>query len=851
MRNCLTLLLIVVNTCVFAQFSDDFEDGDFTNAPTWSGITANFIVNGSNELQLMAPAVTDTSYLSLPTANINNTTWTFYLRMEFNPSSSNYSRVYLVSDNADLKGSLNGYYVMLGGTSDEISLYRQDGTTITEIIDGLDGSLSNDPCEARVEVTRDGAGNWQLSRDTTGGTNFFTEGTVLDATHTANSFAGLFCRYTSTRSDKFFLDEFGDPYLDALAPTLDTAIVVSATELDIQFSENVDQATAETLTNYSVDQGIGNPSAAVLDGGDASIVHLTFATPFTNGTNYVLTANNVEDGAGNPIATNSTANFFYFIADVPLYNDVIITEVFADPSPAVGLPEVEYVEVYNRSNKTFDLNGWTLSDASSSGTFSSYVLGPGEYLLICSNGDCGQFFVPNSTEISLPSLNNGGDAVVIKDDMGLTLDSIYFDLSWYNDGNKEEGGWSLERRHNDAPCNDATNWGASVDGIGGTPALQNSIWTDQDDITAPWVIMTEVLSDTQVVLTFNEFIDTSTTLSGTLTPTLPWTVDGWLDLTSVAVNIQTLQPNTIYQFDYNGPTDCWGNISNGTVTFGIPDSAAAEDLIINEIMFNPLTNGSDYVEIYNNSQKILDLQELFLADWDDDSIANYKSITNEQRLVMPGEYVLITEDTNDIINDFTIYGAGTFIETDIPTYPNDSGTVYLLSKDSLILDFFHYDEDFHFELISDVDGKSLERISFAGPMNNPDNWRTAAEYVEWGTPGYENSQQFNPTPNGTVSLDPEIFSPDNDGYQDILTINLDLQTNDNVVDVEIFDSHGRMVRLLKDNFFVGNQTTITWDGITDKGDKASIGTYVILVSIVDAEGNQTKHKLVVVLAGNL
>ena len=154
-------------------------------------------------------------------------------------------------------------------------------------------------------------------------------------------------------------------------------------------------------------------------------------------------------------------------------------------------------------------------------------------------------------------------------------------------------------------------------------------------------------------------------------------------------------------------------------------------------------------------------------------------------------------------------------------------------------------------MISDHDGKSLERISFDGAMNDPDNWHTAAEYAEWGTPGYENSQLFIAQPVGEVSLDPKIFSPDNDGYQDILTINLDLQTVDNVVDIEIFDSHGRLIRLLKDNYFVGNQATITWDGITDKGDKATIGTYVILVSVVNENGDQSQYKLVAVLAGNL
>jgi Lamin Tail Domain/CHU_C Type IX secretion signal domain/Bacterial Ig-like domain len=852
MRICLTLLLFAVNTIGLTQFSDDFGDGDFSNSPTWLGQTSNFMVNTSNELQLNAPATTDTSYLSLPTTNINNTTWDFYLRMDFNPSSSNFTRVYLVSDNSNLKGSLNGYFVMLGGTTDEISLYRQDGTTTAEIIDGVDDALNFNPAEARVRVTRDAVGNWEVFRDTTAGFAFFSEGTVLDATYTSNANFGVFCRYTSTRSTLFYFDDLGDPYVDTNIPTLDTAIVISSTQLDAQYSEPMDQVTAETLINYSVDQGIGSPSAAVIDVGDPSIIHLTFLTPFVNGTSYVLTVNNVQDVAANSVTNPSTANFTYVILDTPVPGEVRITEFVADPSPPVGLPEVEYVEIYNTSAKYFDLVGWTISDGASNGTFNSYILGPNEHLLICNTGDCGQFFVTNSTELSLPSLNNSGDNIILKDNLGTTLDSITYDLSWYNDVNKEAGGWSLERKFYDTDCNDAGNWGASLDAIGGTPALINSIWTNQPDQTLPFIQSFSVLSDTLLEINFNEFMDTTVLAAGTITPSIsPWGPINWIDENTAAVYFNVILPNVLYEFVVSLGQDCWGNqMATQSIFFGIPDSIGIEDIILNEVMFNPLTNGSDYVELYNNSNKIIDLSEVYLANWDD-SITNYKSLVTQQRLLLPAEYVLITEDTNDIKNDFSIYGIGTFIEADIPTYPNDSGTVYLISKDFIILDFFHYDEDFQFELLSSDDGKALERISFDGQMNNPDNWHTASELVEWGTPGYENSQLFIAVPNGSASIDPKIFSPDNDGYQDVITISLDLQTNDNVVDVEIFDNQGRLIRLLKDNLFVGNQATLTWDGINDEGEKAGIGTYVILISVVDINGNQEQYKLAAVLAGKL
>lgn len=853
MRFYLTVLLLVVNCLVFGQFSDDFGDGDFSANPTWTGQTSNFIVNGANELQLNAPAVTDTSYLSLSSSLVDNVTWDFYLRMEFNPSSSNYTRLYLMSDNANLKGSLNGYFVLLGNTSDEISLYRQDGTTTTEILDGVDDVLDVTNGLARVQVTRDAAGNWEVFRDTSGGYNFVSEGTVLDATHTAASNFGVFCRYTSTRSTSFFFDNLGVPYVDGTIPTLDSATPTSATTLDIQFSEAVDQVSAETTSNYSVDNGIGAPSSAVIDGTDASIVHLTFATPFANATNHILTANNVQDLGSNSITNPSMANFFYFVPSTATANDVIVTEFVCDQTPAVGLPEVEYVEIYNRSSNYFDLNGWTISDASGSGTLSTYILGPGEYLLITNTGDGAQFFITNYTEISLPSLNNSDDAIVIKDDLANTIDSIYYTDDWYQDATKDDGGWSIERKHLDAPCNDINNWAASVDIIGGTPGIQNSIWTDQDDITGPSITSFTVISDSEVSIQFSELLDTNIQAGAVIDPnvtSMNWQYASENELTVFPNNMTA---GIMYDLTISLSQDCWGNVmANETIVVGLPDSIEQGDIILNEIMFNPLTNGSDYVELYNNSDKILDLKEVFLANWDDDSIANYKSVIDVQRLILPQEYVLITEDTNDIINDFSIYGLGTFIEADdIPTYSNDSGTVYLLSKDSLILDFFHYDEDYHFELLATNDGKALERIAFDGEMNNPDNWHTAAEIVEWGTPGYENSQLYNPNVSGEVTVDPQMFSPDSDGYNDVLTITLDLSTTENIVNIEIYDNYGRLIRELKDNYFAGNHSTFTWDGITDEGEKGLIGTYVVLISVSDDAGNQSQFKEVVVLAGKL
>jgi len=234
-----TLILICIGFIATAQFNDDFSDGDFTSNPTWSGETSKFQVSAANELQLYDNTESGSAYLSTSSQAINNTSWEFLVKFDFNPSSANYANVYLTSDQNSLDGNLNGYFVKIGNTSDEISLYRQDGDNQTEIIDGTDDRVNYDPVNVRVKVTRDDSGNWTLQSDTLGGTNYYTEGNVFDDTHLLSYFSGVHCTFSSTRWDKMFFDEFvvtGDPYNDTVKPEINNLEVIDNTHLLLAFS---------------------------------------------------------------------------------------------------------------------------------------------------------------------------------------------------------------------------------------------------------------------------------------------------------------------------------------------------------------------------------------------------------------------------------------------------------------------------------------------------------------------------------------------------------------------------------------------------------------------------------------
>ena len=68
---------------------------------------------------------------------------------------------------------------MLGNSADEISLYRQSGTTRTRIIDGVDGRLNLSASSTKVKVTRDASGNWELFSDVALTGTYTSEGIAL------------------------------------------------------------------------------------------------------------------------------------------------------------------------------------------------------------------------------------------------------------------------------------------------------------------------------------------------------------------------------------------------------------------------------------------------------------------------------------------------------------------------------------------------------------------------------------------------------------------------------------------------------------------------------------------------
>ena len=342
---------------------------------------------------------------------MNNTQWEFFVNPRVSTSSNNRIDVFLSSNSPVLIGANTGYFVRIGGTPDEVALFIKDGDGLENyVISGVAqviNSSSTNP--TKVKVTRDASGNWSLFADYEGTGNLYELiGTANDVIYTQSAYFGILVRYSNSNRDRYLADDFyvGPIIVDNSPPSLVSAKVLTNTTLELRFSENVSQATAENTENYSANNNLGEPISAVRQPGQFSRVLLTFGAEFQDGVLNELTVFAVEDLSGNDMDPE-TIDFLYYR---PQPFDIVINEILADPEPAQGLPPVEYVELYNRTNFPIQLENWILEAGTNKKPIPPITILPDSFMVLTNLS--GEEFMYDSVAVaglaSFPALTNTG-----------------------------------------------------------------------------------------------------------------------------------------------------------------------------------------------------------------------------------------------------------------------------------------------------------------------------------------------------------------------------------------------------------------------------------------------------------
>lgn len=544
--------------------------------------------------------------------------------------------------------------------------------------------------------------------------------------------------------------------------------------------------------------------------------------------------------------------------------DIIISELMPDPTPVVGLPANEWIELKNNSTVPVNLQGWRLLDvAGQSGPLPAFTIQPDSFLIVCGTSALTAMssFGNTVAVTSFPSLDNDGEWIAVKAPDGRIIHAIQYSNTWYSNALKQEGGWSLEMTDTQYPCGGKTNWTASVHPAGGTPGHKNSTAVPNPDIQPPQLLRSYSIDSVTIRLVSDEPLD-----SLAVSAASQYSCNNGLAIIQakavpplfqeVQLTLSSpMQFNNVYIIRANGLTDCKGNrMTNEEVLAGRPGDPATGQLIINEILFNPRPNGDDYVEIVNPSKGVADLSRIFIANRNSSgAVSSVKAISNTPLYLFPGEYIALTESPDRL----SLYYMVRFPDRVLglaspPSFPDDEGWVVLLNGQGAVIDEVHYLDDWHFKLISNAEGVALERLSSEAVSNDPGNWHSAASTAGYGTPGYANSQSSKQdTLSGSIQISPSVFSPDNDGRDDIALIQYSMESSGFVANLVIFDLAGRPVRRLVRNALLGRTGRWTWDGLDESGRSLPIGQYILMAEWFNLTGKTEQVKLAVVLARRL
>lgn len=946
------IFFLVLPSFLTAQVSDDFNDFDFSNNPPWIGTQNKFEVTSLGELHLNAPAEASEAWLFTASNAIENSSWEIDAEMLFDPSSANYFRFYLAADAAEPSLVRNGYFVLAGGTEDEVSLYRISNGNTIKIVDGMNGRLSLSSVKLSIRVNHISNSRWVLAVNM--GSGWIEEGYADDAAMLTPLYCGVYCKYSATRSTLFYFDNLvvtGQPITDILPPKLTALEVQGGGRIKLLFSEHlkdelinpqffrvlpgnfvplgcnyfeedgrggvyltfnpglpdlpagllsitslVDQVgnamkdtvvsfayeriklvewkvngptelllryskpllhSSVTLTGFTLSPGQIQPSS--INWKSSSELLLRFEVPFVDETSYLLEITNVSDSFGE-IAVLNQLEFIWY---VPKRYDLIFSELMTDPEPAQGLPADEYVELFNRTAYNISLEGFLLSVNGKSVNIGSQTIGSGEYSVLINDKSVGRWSTnPSIVTISgMPLLPNDSGELVLYSPLNAVIDAVRYDKTWKEITFKDDGGWSFERIDSENFSGSASNWGYSLNHDGGTPGKVNSMNGNNPDSQNPVIQFVEIQNDSSVWIQFSEGIRNLDQLKSENFTTHPTelVVDSlaydpvFCNRLFLRVNkpfprypLTTIVPKMVF-------TDFAGNASVPyfPLLVGASSEAQAGDLVINELMFNPVSGGTDFVEVFNRSQKVLRLSDLYISAVTADGVPEKLYPASLKRIpVIPGSHWILVPNAIILEKFHQLRAPWIVSETSgFPSMPDDFGRVAITNSKGTVIDRVDYDQNWHFSLLSSQDGVSLERIHPDGPSQSSQNWHSAAYTSQFATPTAINSQyrESSKPENNWFALEPKLFTPDGDGSDDVLLIKLSPEEVGAVATIKVFEPSGNLIRTISNNVLIAANTMFTWDGTNENGQKMTPGIYVIWVRVFSSSGNVMEQKKVCVL----
>lgn len=631
-----------------------------------------------------------------------------------------------------------------------------------------------------------------------------------------------------------------------LAPDIQSARLLNYTTIELQFNQTVPYEIIQP-ENFGSDE-IPDGFSHVEPLSEESC-HLFLNKPIGDALQANLFINNLILPGGDTIPPGPYALYYHEAA----FSDLVVTEIMHDPTPPALLPETEFIELYNRSDLPVNLKNMTMQINGSLLHLPEHLLFPDTYLAIASDDtNFPGALVPDKWI----ALTNGGGEIVLQNPSGITTTAFRYPGILTGTSFKQNGGWSIECIDVNNLSGKLSNWAYCNNDRGGTPGAENSVKSMNPDTQNPDIEDAWLEGDSILKIDFGEPIDGSTIDKDNFELSVPDLNINHLTQESLFGNILTfefqpaLKPNRIITLTLPAKlTDLAGNRYGGApqMSFGLPGVIDSLDVVINELLFDPPSNGCDYVELYNRSTKILALDSLCLARGGDNGMPESLVLLSDKcRWLLPGTWLCFANDPDWVKKHFNQPDAANILAlAGLPNFVSEGGSVFLTLKNGAIIDQLNYTPSLHYDLLSETKGVALERTRLSGPSDNPITWHSAASTAGYGTPGYANSQAINSEiqqPDRLFSVSPEIFTPDMDGNNDQLKITYQFKNPGKKGTFTIYDADGFQVKTLVNNQNLGTSGVITWDGTNDNHTASPPGIYIIGARVFDEKGNVQNAK---------
>ena len=622
--------------------------------------------------------------------------------------------------------------------------------------------------------------------------------------------------------------------IDDQKPLLSSWTVVSPVQINISFSEPVRVNTSSVIE-------FNEKHPKYLDSDERNqyftlILEDTLTSPSANDLHLA----NIPDYCDNLIE-DSTVTITYYL---PKFGDVVISELMADPEPGQGLQYGEYIELFNASLYPIQLGGMVLSINNNPSILPEYLLSPSEYLMISAEGFISSDEQKDMEPLTLPAIPNEAAIIELWNTQNELLHWADYSVEWHTENAKMEGGWALEMKNTNLPCQQQSNWGSSRNKEGGTPAKPNSIAHNTPDETMPMINEVSPIDSLNLWVSFSEPMDENKIAPNCF---IIGNYDGsitelnWDNSFNESLHLSLSKPLKT-GIDYTlkvkvAVQDCEGNaLEKENYPFQLAVWPQSGSCLFNEIHYEPASACAEFIEIVNTQANSIVLESMLLM-YKRNENAEWESVklSNQPAQSAAGNFLVITSDTlsfNACYNPCS--EAKIIVLDDFPTLSNEGGYLRLETVEGTIIDQVHYQPEMHFDKLASNQGVSLERIHQDVSSDEMSNWTSAAYTANYQTAGCPNSQHRSTSATSNIEILPKAFTPNNDGHEDQTVILVENERNEASVTIRIFTSSGMPVRTLANNALLGTQNTFIWDGKDKQGELLEAGIYIMHIEVYES-----------------